>query len=122
MKIFVTGASGFIGRAFCNEALKRGHELLCLSRSGKVPGIKSIEVAEGDLGSVPWPQVERFAPEAFLHLAWIATPGEYHESPINGVLAAQSVSVMARLAQLGIPHLASVGTCIEYAPSDTHLS
>lgn len=34
MKVAVTGASGFVGRAFCDLARSRGHEVIALGRSG----------------------------------------------------------------------------------------
>ena len=33
MKVLVTGGSGFVGTALCNELVSRGHELIVLSRS-----------------------------------------------------------------------------------------
>ena len=33
MKIFVTGATGFIGKNFVNLAQKKGHEVTCLIQS-----------------------------------------------------------------------------------------
>ena len=40
MKIFVTGATGFVGSHFVNEAHKKGHELFCLKRKNSNPKIK----------------------------------------------------------------------------------
>lgn len=122
MKVFVTGAGGFVGRAFCREALARGHELLCLSRRGRIPELDRAAVAVGDLGTVPWRDVERFSPDALLHLAWIAAPGEYLDSPRNALLAEQSSSMIADATRRGVSHVAAVGTCIEYAPSHDPLS
>lgn len=125
MKIFVTGARGFIGRAFCADALARGSELLCLTRAGRTgtlpdqPGLRSVE---GDLASPPWREIERFAPDALLHLAWIATPGEYLDSPVNTQLGEQSKALMSGLAARGVTHLVAAGTCIEYAASSEPLS
>jgi dTDP-6-deoxy-L-talose 4-dehydrogenase (NAD+) len=121
MRVFVTGASGFLGRAFVEEAGARGWDVLCLSRTGSADAGRPVAVARGDLASVPWADVERFAPDALLHLAWIATPGEYLESPVNATLVETSIALMEGLAARGVRHLAAVGSCIEYAPSSTPL-
>lgn len=116
MRILVTGASGFIGRAFCRVAVSRGHRVQALARAASrvLPG---VEVTNGSLESTRWDEVEQFAPEAALHLAWIATPGEYLTSAENEVWLRQSIAWCERLLALGPVRLAAAGTCIEYAAS-----
>jgi UDP-glucose 4-epimerase len=50
MKVFVTGGSGFIGRALCREAIARGHSIRTVVRSmGKAAILpKEIEIFEID--------------------------------------------------------------------------
>jgi dTDP-6-deoxy-L-talose 4-dehydrogenase (NAD+) len=125
MKILVTGARGFIGRAFCAEALARGSELLCLTRrSGgdATTNPPAMPHVHGDLGSLPWREIERFAPDALLHLAWIATPGQYLDSPLNERLTDQSIELMSGLEARGVTNLVAAGTCIEYAASHQPVS
>jgi dTDP-6-deoxy-L-talose 4-dehydrogenase (NAD+) len=122
MKIFLTGASGFIGRAFCRVAAERGHRLIALCRNERTVLPEEIEIAKGDLASVPWSQVERFAPEAALHLAWVATPGVYLDSPENEIWLEQSKAFFGRLRDMQVAHVAATGTCIEYAASTDPLN
>lgn len=122
MKIFVTGATGFIGRAFCAEAIRRGHQILALTRDPAAQIAPGVEVAVGSLTKTPWEQVARFAPEAALHLAWIAEPGVYLYSPENEVWLEQSKAWFRKLMELGVPYLAGTGTCIEYAASTKPLN
>ncbi len=121
MKILVTGATGFIGRAFCQEAVRRGHQIQALSRDPAAKIAPGVEIAVGSLAETPWEQVSRFAPDAALHLAWIAEPGVYLNSPENETWLAQSKAWFRRLIELGVPYLAGTGTCIEYAASDEPL-
>jgi nucleoside-diphosphate-sugar epimerase len=121
MKILVTGATGFIGRAFCQEAVRRGHRILALTRKPDAVTTSEIELAIGSLEETPWDTVKRFAPEAALHLAWIAEPGVYLNSPENELWLEQSKAWFRRLIEIGVPYLAGTGTCIEYAASNEPL-
>jgi dTDP-6-deoxy-L-talose 4-dehydrogenase (NAD+) len=117
MKLFVTGATGFVGRALCRVATARGHEVLGLHRESTAalpPGCRS---AVGALASVPWPVIEGFRPDAVVHAAWIATPGVYLTSPENSALVEQSQAMLRGLIDRGVKHVAAVGTCLEYAAS-----
>jgi uncharacterized protein YbjT (DUF2867 family) len=49
MKVFITGASGFVGRYIVRELLAQGHSVVALLRQGKsLPG---VEVLTGDITS-----------------------------------------------------------------------
>lgn len=121
MKILVTGASGFIGRAFCHEAIQRGHQILALARDPAAKIAPEVQIAAGSLADTPWEQVAVFAPDAALHLAWIAEPGVYLNSPENEVWLEQSKIWFSRLIDFGVPYLIGTGTCIEYGPSSEPL-
>jgi len=105
VKIFVTGATGFVGRAFCELARARGHQIATLERPYR-------------LDAPPWEQIAKFEPETCLHAAWIATPGVYLTSPLNADYLKWSLDFAKRMRKLGTRHFVSLGTCIEYAPSD----
>ncbi len=125
MNVFVTGATGFIGRAFCCAALARGHRILALCRSADARLPQEVELAIGAIQSVPWTQVERFAPDAALHLAWadwMATPEVYLTSPVHGSWLQWSKDWFRRLLDMGVPHVAGAGTCIEYGASNAALN
>lgn len=121
MKIFVTGANGFIGRVFCRAAIAAGHEVLGLCRHRTSPLPAGCQALLADLEHLPWEDVERFAPDALLHLAWTATPGIYVSSPENDALVGRSEDLFRKATDLGVQHLAATGTCIEYAPTDQPL-
>jgi dTDP-6-deoxy-L-talose 4-dehydrogenase (NAD+) len=121
MRIFVTGANGFIGRAFCRAAVSAGHEVLGLCRRTTPALPTGCQTLIGDLAHVPWDEVQRFAPDTLLHLAWIVTPGAYLNAPENDSLIAESGDLFRKAIDLGVQHLAASGTCIEYAPSDEPL-
>jgi len=122
MRILVSGATGFIGRAFCQEAVRRGHQILALTRDPTAQIAPDVEIAVGSLAETPWDQVGRFAPDAALHLAWVTGPGRYLRSPENEQWLELSKAWCSRLIKLGVPHFAGAGTCIEYAASKEPLN
>ena len=103
MRIYVTGETGFIGSAFCKFAASRGHE---------VRGLGGAR-----LNNPPWEVIKRFAPDACVHTAWIATPGKYLTAGVNRDYAKWSVALLQRMCEIGTRTLVALGTCIEYAPS-----
>lgn len=118
MRILVTGATGFIGRAFCRVASARGHELVALCRNPDESGLPSaVEILGGTLEETPWAAIERNPPEAVLHLAWTAEPGVYLHSPANQAWLEQSRVWFQRIKSLGVRRVAGTGTGIEYAAS-----
>ena len=70
MKVLVTGASGFLGRAVCGELLRRGHEVSALvRRPGSEPdGCAPFAGDITDRDSLP-AALEQAAPECVVHLA-----------------------------------------------------
>jgi len=127
MKIFVTGATGFIGSAFCRLALAHGHEIAGLIQPGKnpppnfSPGEK-MTWFQGTLARLPWTNIKQFQPDVCVHLAWIATPGVYLESPDNEQYLQWSLDLAHGLREIGVNHIVGAGTCIEYQISNAPLS
>lgn len=68
MKVLVTGAGGFIGRALCQTLLAHGDEVLGLVRSGScsIPGLQSIPM---DLDNAPLLAKTLKGVEFVVHLA-----------------------------------------------------
>lgn len=73
MKVFVTGASGFIGSYLVKELISQGHELLCLKREtsdlfrlgDSIKDVRWVDITD-DWQS----EFAKFTPEAVFNLAW----------------------------------------------------
>lgn len=127
MRILVTGATGFIGSAFCRLALSHGHEIVGMMLPTEnppthVPASEKMIWLKGKLAELPWREIEKFQPEVCVHFAWIATPGVYLESPENENYLRWSLDLVHRLRGLGTNHIVGVGTCIEYRITEAPLS
>ena len=109
MKIFLTGQKGFIGQEILSQARYAGHEVMGLERPFRME-------------NPPWGAIEDFSPDVCIHSAWIATPGEYTTSPLNKLHRKWSADLIKGLAKCGVRHVVVLGTCAEYAPSDSPLS
>ena len=121
MRVFVTGASGFIGAAVMRLLLEQGVETAALVSSGKpLDRLRDLDGQfvriEGRLADIPVlrPQLTAFQPEACIHLAWYAEPGKYLYAPENVPILQQSLDLLQTLIEIGCQQFVGVGTCAEY--------
>jgi nucleoside-diphosphate-sugar epimerase len=73
MRVFVTGASGFVGSAVVKELLENGHQVLGLVRSDKGEeqlATTGAEVYRGDVNDLPFIQKGAAACDAVIHTAF----------------------------------------------------
>jgi nucleoside-diphosphate-sugar epimerase len=116
MKLFVTGATGFIGSHFVRQALAAGHDVRALRRTGSQTRIKLDR--DPEWLQVPFEQLEpkHFnGIEVLVHLAAHSAnvPYDTLENCLHW-----NVTVPIRMAQrafvAGVRHFVVAGTCFEY--------
>lgn len=88
MKIFATGAAGFIGSVTVKELLNRGHQVLVfddLSTGHRQAVDSRAEFYCGELGDPNHilPAMRTFQPDAVMHFASLALVGESMEYPLK---------------------------------------
>jgi nucleoside-diphosphate-sugar epimerase len=110
MRVFVTGASGWIGSATVDELLAAGHEVTGLARSDASAAAlqaKGAQVRRGDLDDLASIRAGAEAAEAVIHLA-----NKHDWSDMAGTFAAERAAVQTigdALAGSGRPFLLASG-------------
>lgn len=126
MKVFLTGATGFVGSHVARRLVQRGHEVHALVIEGKGEeeryaariGAEANAITKwrGDL-LVPSSYagaLEAIRPEGCLHVGWYADPKDYLTARVNLELLAATNALVAKLVDLGARRIVGVGTCFEY--------
>ncbi len=122
MKVFITGATGFIGSHLARLLVREGCQVHALLRPGSDPWrirdlLPDLHVVEGDLLHPAQGWLERLdaiRPEACFHFAWYAEPGVFLTSPLNLQYLASSLALAMRLAEASCRRLVIAGSFSEY--------
>lgn len=71
MKVFLTGASGFIGSYLVRQLINDGHELLCLKRlTSDISRLADLQIQWVNVTDAWQNAFKQFLPEAVFNLAW----------------------------------------------------
>jgi len=111
MKLFVTGASGWIGSATIRELLDHGHSVLGLARSDAaadtVAGL-GADVLRGDLGDLASLRTGAAATEGVIHLGYVHDFTRMQDAARTDLAAIETFG--EALAETGHPLLIASGT------------
>lgn len=120
MKIFVTGATGHIGKYFLKQL--EGHEVLCLSRSAvSTLWTKNIRWFAGALQdcSLLTDALEEFEPDVAVHLAWQGLPDYSKEMCEQNVQI--SLRLLSELLKSSVKRIVVAGSGFEYGSEQGEL-
>jgi len=117
MRVFLTGATGFIGSAIIPELISAGHTVLGLARSEAGANqliAAGAEVHRGELTDLESLRSGASITEAVIHCAFIHDFSKFEE---NCAIEKRAVEAMgAVLAGSGRPFIVTSGTAIAFTP------
>lgn len=113
-RVLVTGAGGFIGRTSLAPLRAAGfevHAVLSPRAASAGKDDRRADLLERDAIDT---LIEAVRPTDLLHFAWIATPGEYLDSPANDRWLEASRYLIERFRAAGGTRAVVAGSCAEY--------
>jgi UDP-glucose 4-epimerase len=125
MRIFITGASGFLGSYLTAELLDHGHVVGVLLRPGTTPW-RLVEIRDrltvlngslDDLASLREP-LQSFAPDAVVHMAWRGVGNAERNSTVQARNVPDAVELADLAAAAGARIFVGAGSQAEYGPYD----
>jgi UDP-glucose 4-epimerase len=124
MRIFLTGASGFVGSFFLKNILSSGvHEVAVLLRTPesalRIDDLLSdTKIIEGNLSNQSSfeAKVKNFEPEAFVHLAWNGVMGSDRNALFQWRNVTETLELVELASRVGAKHWIGLGSQAEYGP------
>jgi nucleoside-diphosphate-sugar epimerase len=119
VRVLVTGASGFAGKAALSALVTRGCDVVAVSRTR--PGVaggyswRAVDLLDT---AATVAVVRDVRPEAILHLAWTVEHGKFWTTPANLDWVAATLTLARAAAESGVRRFIGTGTCYEYAWPD----
>src|SRR5260221_14516477 len=112
MRVFVTGASGFIGSHVVRTLQRQSCEVGILASPQKpltrlqdiAPQLFQITGRLADLAT-QLATLREFAPEVCIHCAWYDEPGKYLTSPLNTDYVTDCLKLIQLRLKVGCSHI-----------------
>lgn len=105
MRIFLTGASGFVGRQIARALIAQGHEVLAFTR-GVGDFLSPAERASA---------LAQARAEIVVHAAWYVEHGAFWQAEVNRRWREESIRFIDEAKRAGVMRFVGLGTCYEYA-------
>lgn len=124
MRVFLTGASGFVGSFFLRNLLSSDAYKVCvLLRNPKdawriqdlLPNVKVIVGELDRLDSIET-ELADFAPQAFVHLAWNGVLGAERNDPSQWRNVSSTMELVELANKLAVENWIGLGSQAEYGP------
>lgn len=128
MKVFLTGASGFIGSYVLRHLLAGSNEVAVLLRDPRpwriADVVDSAVLIRGDLADPTTfaSALGKFEPEALIHLAWGGVQGRHRNDALQLRNLHDTIELLRIAADRGARHFVGLGSQAEYGPAQGILS
>lgn len=119
MRIAITGGTGFLGKEVVRQLVKKGHQLLLLTRQNQeaIEGCEFLSGIDLTRGESFRDSLHKFAPEAVCHLGWEGIP-DFSDSLCFKNLS-MTTSLIHEAFKLGeCQKFLGVGSCWEYGKTE----
>ncbi len=121
MRVFVTGATGFIGSHFVNAVLEHGHEVVAIRRKNAVSRVDpagTVDWIEKGLGEVVAQDLVKI--DVVVHLAAAGVDqSNSHARECFEVNVVQTEQLLSAAAEAGVSRVIFCGSCFEYGRAAT---
>lgn len=125
MRIFVTGATGFLGSYVVTDLIGQGHDVAVLLRPGATPWrlaemLDKLTVIDGSLEDLAWlgSGLRSFRPDAVVHMAWRGVANSDRNSKDQARNVVDTVELIDLAADAGATIFVGAGSQAEYGPYD----
>ena len=125
MRIFITGATGFLGAHTLNAVQDAGHDVAALIRPETDPW--RIRARLDDITAVPgslddpssfFRVFNNFKPDAVVNVAWGGVGNTVHDDPAQATNLPALEAFLQLAADTGVEHWIGLGSQAEYGPKD----
>lgn len=117
MNVWVTGATGFVGRHVIQRLAMEGHDVTAIARSAEraaaMPWRNEVEFVSCDLADHSDLLQNHPLPDVLIHLAWQGLPN-YKSFFHIGTNLRDHLAFLYNAAAVGISQIMVAGTCLEY--------
>ena len=127
MRVFLTGATGFIGRYVLKHLGKEDYNILLLTRASKenfssIIKSKKVDIVSGNLSDInKWKdKLIQFKPDTTIHMAWEGIPDYGVKTSIKNLK--YGLNLFEELADLGCKKIICTGSCWEYGQNQGEIS
>ncbi len=126
MRVFLTGATGFVGSYVARRLLFEGrHEVAALIRRSSDPwrirdvlgSLVRINGELSDLASIR-PALTDFRPDVVIHLAWGGVGNQYRNDPVQVANIDSTLELVRLTRDVGARVWVGLGSQAEYGPTD----
>lgn len=117
--VFVTGATGLIGKEILAPLIKAGFTVYALTIDDTQPAVSGVNWIKGNLFDESFIRriMEEIRPSHLLNMAWCAN-GDYAVSNLNFSFVRAGLILLEAFAQYGGKRAVFAGSYMEYAPKN----